>query len=89
MLGPLDSSSPCVAQYLLDLSARSGGPLIDLPMSREDQSASLGLTVELFCRVLTLFAADGLIGIPNPRQIRIIDIHLLEAIASGRETTSS
>jgi hypothetical protein len=58
-------------------------------MSRVDLSDSLGLTVELFCRVLTLFAADRLIAIPNPRQIRIIDIHLLEAIASGRETTGA
>jgi CRP/FNR family transcriptional regulator, nitrogen fixation regulation protein len=70
-----------VAAFLLDFSTRYGeATLLDLPMSRVDLADYLGLTVETVCRVLSRLDNLGLITVPNPRQIEIIDIHALEMI---------
>lgn len=72
-----------VAHFLLDVFQQRGSiNLIDLPMSRNDIAEHLGLTVEIVCRELTLFAKARIIAIPNVRQIEIIDRAELEALVA-------
>jgi CRP/FNR family nitrogen fixation transcriptional regulator len=61
-----------VAAFLLEWMGRSGEPaLAALPMSRQDMADYLGLTIETVSRTLSQFEREGLISIPNARQIRI------------------
>ncbi|MEO6339663.1 MAG: helix-turn-helix domain-containing protein [Caulobacteraceae bacterium] len=68
------SASERVCAFLLDLAARAGrGDLIDLPMSRLDIADYLGLTIETVSRSLTQLERDGVIGLPNCRQVVLRD----------------
>jgi CRP/FNR family transcriptional regulator, anaerobic regulatory protein len=71
-----------VADFILRLpkNDRSGTP-INIGMSRRDIADQLGLTVEIVCRVLTIFAKERVIAIPNVDQIEILDVEALEATA--------
>jgi CRP/FNR family nitrogen fixation transcriptional regulator len=70
-----------VAAFLLDTIERNdGGVGFDLPMSRSDIADYLGLTIETVCRILSDFKRRGIIAIPNPHHIEILDHDALEAI---------
>ncbi|HEV2302676.1 MAG TPA: helix-turn-helix domain-containing protein [Stellaceae bacterium] len=70
-----------VAAFLLDTIERNDGNLrFDLPMSRGDIADYLGLTIETVCRILSDFKRRGIIAIPNPHRIEILDCDALEAI---------
>jgi len=72
-----------VAGFLLDLADRAegvgcrasaGGPLtFDLPMTRGQMAAVLGITIETVSRQLTALKAAGLIALPTARAITIRD----------------
>ena len=70
-----------VAAFLLDTIERNDGAArFDLPMSRSDIADYLGLTIETVCRILSEFKRRGVIAIPNPHRIEILDREALEAI---------
>jgi CRP/FNR family transcriptional regulator, nitrogen fixation regulation protein len=70
-----------VAAFLLELFERRGrAKALDLPMSRIDIADYLGLTIETVCRTLSIFRRDGIIAIPNPHRIELLDRAALEAI---------
>ena len=75
------SASEKVATFLLMLPARQDD--IDVPMTRGDIADYLGLTVETVSRTLTRLRQDGLIALPVPARIRVLDRKGLENLASG------
>jgi CRP-like cAMP-binding protein len=52
-------------------------------MSRSDIADYLGLTIETVCRILSLFKRDGVIAIPNPHRIDLLDRDGLEAVVEA------
>lgn len=73
-----------VATFLLEmLDRRHQTKALDLPMSRTDIADYLGLTIETVCRILSLFKRDGVIAIPNPHRIELLDRDALEAASEA------
>jgi CRP/FNR family nitrogen fixation transcriptional regulator len=70
-----------VAAFLLEMfDRRDRTKALDLPMSRSDIADYLGLTIETVCRTLSTFKRDGVIAIPNPHRIQLLDRDGLEAV---------
>lgn len=67
-----------VSAFLLS-TARAGGPLFELAMSRQDMADYLGLTIETVSRTLGQLQADELVEFPTARQFRLPHRALLEA----------
>ncbi len=61
------------------LERRDRTKSLDVPMSRNDIADYLGLTIETVCRTLSSFKRSGVIAIPNPHQIELLDRGALEA----------
>ena len=59
---------------LLERLPGSSPELIHLPMTRQDMADYLGLTVETVSRALAKLKNDGLIAIPSPHYLSIVDI---------------
>jgi len=73
-----------VAAFLLEMfERRDRTKALDLPMSRNDIADYLGLTIETVCRTLSLFKRDGVIAIPNPHRIEMVDRDALEAVGDA------
>ncbi len=75
------SASEKVASFLLMLPARQD--VIDVPMTRGDIADYLGLTIETVSRTLTRLRQDGLIALPVPTRVQVLDRKGLENLASG------
>lgn len=75
-----------LASFLLTLSARaaehklSANPL-SLPMSRTDIADYLGLTIETVSRSFTKLRNTGLIRLPEPHLVELVDKRALQAVA--------
>lgn len=75
-----------IAAFLLDLRTRMGaGPLVPLPMTRNDIADYLGLTVETISRTFTQLSRQGCILQDEPHHVRIADVLGLHAIACGQQ----
>jgi CRP-like cAMP-binding protein len=73
-----------VAAFLLEMfERRDVTKALDLPMSRNDIADYLGLTIETVCRTLSAFKRDGVIAIPNPHRIELLDRDALEAVGEA------
>jgi len=71
-----------VAAFLLEMfERRDRTKALDLPMSRNDIADYLGLTIETVCRTLSAFKRDGVIAIPTPHRIELLDRDALEAVS--------
>jgi len=71
-----------VAAFLLEMFEwRDRARALDLPMSRNDIADYLGLTIETVCRTLSLFKREGVIALPNPHRIELLDRGALEAMS--------
>lgn len=80
------SATEKVASFLLSLAADHDGDVvahIDLPMGRGDIADYLGLTVETVSRTFTKLRNDGLIALPSPHSVEILDSEQLEEVAAG------
>jgi CRP/FNR family transcriptional regulator len=80
------SASERVASFLLMLPGR--GDEIDVPMTRGDIADHLGLTVETVSRTFTRLRQEGLIALPIPARVRLLDRKGLEKLAAGEFDTS-
>jgi CRP/FNR family nitrogen fixation transcriptional regulator len=69
-----------VASFLLGW-ASAGQRVVILAMTRQDIADYLGLTIETVSRTLSQFERDGIIALPNVRQIQIENIEALEDLA--------
>jgi CRP-like cAMP-binding protein len=73
-----------VAAFLLEMfERRDRTKALDLPMSRQDIADYLGLTIETVCRTLSAFKRHGVIAIPNPHRIELLDRDALEAVGEA------
>ena len=69
-----------VATFLLEMfERRDRAKTLDLPMSRNDIADYLGLTIETVSRTLSALKRDGVIGIPSPHRIELLDRGALDA----------
>jgi CRP/FNR family transcriptional regulator len=77
-----------VASFLLVMSARAAehglaeSP-VHLPMTRTDIADFLGLTIETVSRTFTKLKTQGLIRLPDPHVVEIVDKRLLAAMAGN------
>lgn len=71
-----------VASFLLAMSERAAGRVIRLAMTRQDIADYLGLTIETVSRSFSQFARDGLIALPNVREVRLTNVVALRDIAA-------
>lgn len=64
-----------LADYLLDLPARrvDAGARVRLPLAKKDVASLLGTTPETLSRTLSRLAADGLLALPGPREVDLLD----------------
>ncbi len=69
-----------VASFLLALSARGDGDVVDLSMSRNDLADHLGLTIETVSRTFTQLERSRLIELPSPRRVVLRDRRALAAL---------
>jgi CRP/FNR family nitrogen fixation transcriptional regulator len=70
-----------VAAFLLEMfERRDRTTALDLPMSRNDIADYLGLTIETVCRTFSAFKRRGVIAIPNPHRIVLLDRDALETV---------
>ena len=74
-----------LASFLLLIGVRqsAGQDEIDVPMTRGDIADYLGLTVETVSRTMTRLRQDGLIALPTPARVVVLDRESLENLASG------
>jgi CRP-like cAMP-binding protein len=76
-----------VASLLLDLARRSGAqgarPAFRMPISRQEMADHLGLTIETVSRTMTRFKEDGLIALPTPHDVVLLNPTDLAALAEG------
>jgi CRP/FNR family nitrogen fixation transcriptional regulator len=72
-----------VASFLLDWQVRSNRQgVVHLAMSRQEIGDYLALTIETVSRSLSQFERDGVIAMPNSRELRLLDTEALEALAA-------
>ncbi len=72
-----------VAAFLLDWAGRSDAQrMVRLAMSRQDIGDYLGLTIETVSRTLSQLERDGIIELPNARQVRLLNTEALEDLAA-------
>ncbi len=62
-------------------SARAGGLVLSLPMSRTDIASYLGLRTETLSRIIRRWRDRGLIDLESARRVSIGDVKKLEALA--------
>jgi CRP/FNR family transcriptional regulator len=80
------------AAFLVNLASRYttrgySSTNFQLRMSREDIGNYLGLTIESTSRLLSKFKKQGLLKVNN-REIELLDLTMLKAMAAGTETCS-
>lgn len=72
-----------VAVFLLDWQARSKREkVIHLAMTRQEIADYLALTIETVSRSLSQFERDGVIALPNTRELRLLNQGALEELAA-------
>lgn len=69
-----------IAAFLLGLGAAR--QTVNLTMSRQDIADYLGLTIETVSRALSQFERDGLIALPNTREVHLKNVAALEHLAA-------
>jgi len=83
LLGRMTASER-VASFLREMfERRDRTKILDLPMSRNDVADYLGLTIETVCRTLSAFKREGIIAIPHPHRIELLDREAIEVMAEG------
>lgn len=74
ILGRKDASAK-IATFLIDMARRTGGAgaRFELPVSRSEIGAVLGLTIETVSRQMTALRGEGIIALPGGRTVAILD----------------
>lgn len=71
---------PRLAGYLQEISGHQSG-VIDLPMSKQDLAAYLGMTPESLSRKLRQLVKDGIVETIGRRQVRVLNTEQLAEVA--------
>jgi CRP-like cAMP-binding protein len=72
-----------VASHLLRANKSGGAAPFALPVLKKDLASHLNLTSETLSRALRRLSETGLIEMPDPHSIRIVDGEALAAVAEG------
>ncbi len=72
-----------VAGYLLRSDKTDGADSFALPVMKKDLASHLNLTSETLSRTLRRLADTGLIDIPDPHRLRLLDTEALRDVAEG------
>jgi len=78
-----------VARHLLHADPSQGRAAFSLPAKKKDLASHLNLTSETLSRTLRRLAECGLIDMPHPQQIRILDFASLTDVAEGAPPAES
>jgi CRP/FNR family transcriptional regulator, anaerobic regulatory protein len=75
-----------IVYFLLHLAERTGTVtqtpmLIDVPMTRIDMADYLGITVETVSRTISQLRREGILALPEPHRIAIVELAAVEMIA--------
>ena len=81
-----------VASFILELMAQpslssDGGRMVSVPMSRHDIADYLGMQTETVSRSFSRLVADGIIALPRPSLIQVLDKADLAHLAAGGGAT--
>jgi CRP/FNR family transcriptional regulator, anaerobic regulatory protein len=77
-----------VASFLLLMAERQNNDeVVSVPMARSDIADYLGLTTETVSRTFTKLKVEGLIALPTPNNVEILDRDQLEDFAAGQTTS--
>ncbi len=72
-----------VAGHLLRVDKSEGSAPFTLPVLKKDLASHLNLTSETLSRTLRRLAESGLIDLPEPHRLRIVDRAALREVAEG------
>lgn len=75
-----------IASFLVMMADRvdqTGGDELHIPMGRTDIADYLGLTIETVSRTLSQLRRNGVIGLPSPTRVALLDREQLEQLAEG------
>lgn len=81
-LAPLERLASFLVRLRRQMGVRGSDPYIALPMGRGDIADHLGLTVETVSRSFTRLREQGVIALPDPNRVEILDPAALDALAS-------
>ncbi|MFZ5670735.1 MAG: helix-turn-helix domain-containing protein [Pseudomonadota bacterium] len=72
-----------VAAFLVDLAARLGEDVTELPMGRQDMADYLGLTIETVSRMITQLQGEGMVEFLGNRRFRLSNSAGLRRLAAA------
>ena len=81
-LAPLERLASFLLRLRRQMRIRDDEPKMSLPMGRGDIADHLGLTVETVSRSFTRLREQGLIALPDPQHVEILDHAALAEMAS-------
>jgi CRP/FNR family transcriptional regulator len=82
-LSPLERLATFLVRLRQQMRIRGDDPFVALPMGRGDIADHLGLTVETVSRSFTRLREQGVIALPDPHRVEILDRAALEELASA------
>ncbi len=82
-LSPLERLASFLLRLRKQMKVRDDDPRIALPMGRGDIADHLGLTVETVSRSFTRLREQGVIALPDPQHVEILDHDALSELASA------
>ena len=82
-LSPLERLASFLLRLRRQMAVRDDDPRIALPMGRTDIADHLGLTVETVSRSFTRLREQGVIALPDPHRVEILDAAALDGLASA------
>jgi CRP-like cAMP-binding protein len=78
------SAEERLASFLIGLAERTGSKaVVEISMSRTDIADYLGLTIETVSRSFAKLKRDGVIALPHPQRVQLLNIAALRNLADG------
>lgn len=82
-LSPLERLASFLVRLRRQMRLRDDGAVLALPMGRSDIADHLGLTVETVSRSFSRLREQGVIALPDPHRVEILDPAALSGLASA------
>ena len=82
-LSPLERLASFLLRLRLQMRIAEDDPRLSLPMTRGDIADHLGLTIETVSRSFTRLREQGVIALPDPQHVEILDHKALSDLASA------
>ncbi|MCA0394903.1 MAG: Crp/Fnr family transcriptional regulator [Proteobacteria bacterium] len=82
-LSPLERLASFLLRLRQQMRIADADPRLSLPMTRGDIADHLGLTIETVSRSFTRLREQGVIALPDPQHVEILDAKALDQLASA------